>query len=567
MLLGNGYCVEEYMGEAMNKEYYEDVVMHCAELFAKASTVEAEENREAVKAAGQALRFCGLKMRRRNTEEKTLLQSICFLDSEDMDLNRAKEFCYEEGNGVIAVYTVYPLKEQDAWSEREQKWLAFFVMQLHEANERQNLQQDANYYRYHDPQTKHTNMAYFSECCDLYIKNNIIDQYTAMAVNLSDFTNLNLMIGSSNCDTVLIKFMDWLKEGLEDDEVVSRISGDQFALLIRRNHEEMILEKLRSSDISYGDNLNDVVAVSAEAGIYRLVEDVESHHNIIQAVSNALNIAKNSLQIQFAYYDPLASDVTEKKKFYEEEFEKALINEDIHVFFQPKVSLKDYDLIGAEALSRWFLNGEMLPPDSFIPILEETTRICELDFYVLEHVCKSIQEWIRHGVKPVKVSVNFSRRHLSNKNLVNDIVQILDKYEVPHQYIEIELTETTIDADFAALKKIVYSLREHGIESSVDDFGMGYSSLSLIRDVPFNVLKIDKSFLGDRDTGSDERQRAMMKHVISMANDLGMECIAEGVENMEHVQLLKENKCYMAQGFLFNKPIPQEEFEHILMHE
>ena len=550
--------------EKENFEDYEDAVMHCAELLMKASTVDAEENREAARIAGRELRFGGLEMRRLDSEEQRVIQSVCFLKTENEDRTRTKEFCYEEENGVTAVYTIYPLVEQDEWSGRALKWLSFFMMQLHEANERQNLVQDEKYYRYHDPQTKHTNMAYYFECCDFYIKNRIIDQYTAMSVNLCDFTNLNLMIGSSNCDTVLIRYMDWLKEGLGDDEVVSRISGDQFALLIRKEHEDMILEKLRSSMIPYGDRASDVATVSAEAGIYRLPADVESHHNVIQAVSNALNIAKNSLQLQFAYYDPMSADATARRKFYEEEFEKALDNEDIRVYFQPKVSLKDYELIGAEALSRWFINGEMLPPDSFIPILEETTRICELDFYVLDHVCKSIQNWIRHGVKPVKVSVNFSRRHLSNKNLVNHIVQVLDKYEVPHQYIEIELTETTIDADYEALKLIVSNLRECGIESSVDDFGMGYSSLSLIRDVPFKVLKIDKSFLGDKNVEPDERQRAMMKHVISMANDLGMECIAEGVENMEHVQLLKENKCYMAQGFLFNKPIPQEEFESIL---
>ena len=555
------------MGDSMEKENfedYEDAVMHCVELLMKASTVDAEENREAARIAGRELRFGGLEMRRLDPEEQRVIQSVCFLKTENEDRTRTKEFCYEEENGVTAVYTIYPLVEQDEWSGRALKWLSFFMMQLHEANERQNLVQDAKYYRHHDPQTKHTNMAYYFECCDFYIKNRIIDQYTAMSVNLCDFTNLNLMIGSSNCDTVLIRYMDWLKEGLGDDEVVSRISGDQFALLIRKEHEDMILEKLRSSKIPYGDRASDVATVSAEAGIYRLPADVESHHNVIQAVSNALNIAKNSLQLQFAYYDPMSADATARRKFYEEEFEKALDNKDIRVYFQPKVSLKDYELIGAEALSRWFINGEMLPPDSFIPILEETTRICELDFYVLDHVCKSIQNWIRHGVKPVKVSVNFSRRHLSNKNLVNHIVQVLDKYEVPHQYIEIELTETTIDADYEALKLVVSNLRECGIESSVDDFGMGYSSLSLIRDVPFKVLKIDKSFLGDKNVEPDERQRAMMKHVISMANDLGMECIAEGVENMEHVQLLKENKCYMAQGFLFNKPIPQEEFESIL---
>jgi EAL domain-containing protein (putative c-di-GMP-specific phosphodiesterase class I) len=291
---------------------------------------------------------------------------------------------------------------------------------------------------------------------------------------------------------------------------------------------------------------------------------VDSYHHIFQAISAALNVAKSSVQLQFSYYDPLSADAGERKKFYEEEFGKALQSGDIHVFYQPKVSLKDYDLIGAEALSRWIVNGKVVPPDSFIPILEETTRICELDFYVLEHVCRSIREWIDRGLTPVKVSVNFSRRHLSNPNLVADIVGMLDKYGVPHEYIEAELTETTVDADFVALKQIVYDLQEEGIQSSVDDFGMGYSSLSLIRDVPFKVLKIDKSFLGDKNKEPDERQRAMMKHVISMANDLGMECIAEGVESMEHVQLLKENKCYMAQGYLFNRPIPRDEFEGIL---
>lgn len=547
-------------------ESYEDAIIQCGQELMRSHAVDSKENKEAVRIAAEVFRFCKLEMKRMDQTGEIVLQSVCFLNSEQSDKANAKEFRYLEENGETVVYTVYPKPGQDEWSKRTLKWIGIFTMLMHGANVRQNLLEDAKYYRYHDPQTRHTNMAYYSERCDQYIRNKTISDYTAMAVNLSDFTNLNLMIGSRNCDIVLIRYMDRLKMGLADDEVVSRISGDQFALLIHQDHEKMILEKLRASEIRYGKGETEKVTVSAEAGIYRLTEDVESYHNIIQAISSALNQAKNSVQLQFAYYDRTSAEEIEKKKFYEDAFEKALLNEDIHVFFQPKVSLKDYALIGAEALSRWIVDGEVVPPDSFIPILEETARICELDFYVLEHVCKSIQSWIRHGVKPVKVSVNFSRRHLSNKHLVHDVVQMLDKYEVPHEYIELELTETTIDADFEALKRVVYGLRGCGIESSVDDFGMGYSSLSLIRDVPFKVLKIDKSFLGDKNAESEERQRSMMKHVISMANDLGMECIAEGVESMEHVQLLKENKCYMAQGFLFNRPIPQEEFEEILEH-
>lgn len=552
----------------MHTDIYEKSLLESVRMLAQAHSVEDGKNKEAVVHMQDALRFAALSVRRTQMPDERQQPAVWYVENEKADLSSPLVFSYQNDDARETVtYSIYPFAGEPAWDESDKERLDLFILMLNEENKRQRLVADAKYYRYHDPQTRHTNMAYFSECCERYIREHTIDQYTALAVNLTDFTNLNIKIGSSSCDTVLIRFMDWLETDLSQDEVVSRISGDQFALLVHKDHEELILDKLRSSLIRYGWKEADVVEVSAEAGIYRMSDAVENHHHIIQAISSALNVAKSSQQLQFAYYDTLSADASERKKFYEAEFEKALVNEDIHVYFQPKVSLKDYDLIGAEALSRWIMNGEIIPPDSFIPILEETTRICELDFYVLEHVCRSIHDWIAHGVQPVKVSVNFSRRHLSNKNLVADIVQMLDRYEVPHQYIEVELTETTIDADFAALKKIVYGLRDHGIESSVDDFGMGYSSLSLIRDVPFKVLKIDKSFLRDKNMESDERQRAMMKHVISMANDLGMECIAEGVESMEHVQLLKENKCYMAQGFLFNRPIPQEEFETILTRE
>lgn len=547
---------------------YEDIVIHCGELLDHARLLESHKNKEAANYAGELYGITRLEMTRIDTIHGMVLRVMDFVDEEDaqvIDLKRARRFIFDEDDGIMTNYAVYPRVGEPEWDELTLKRIRVFLMQLHQANERQSLVGDSNYYRYHDSMTKHTNMAFFSDKCEEYINSGTIGNYTALSVNISDFTNLNLQIGSTNCDVILVRYLDHLKDGLEDDEVVSRNSGDEFALLIHNDHEQMILEKLKNSEIRYGEGDFDTVEVSAEAGIYHLNEHVESHHYIIQAISSALNMAKSSVQMQFAYYDQIAKEQQEQRKYYESRFEDALKNEEIHVYFQPKVSLKDYDLIGAEALSRWIVDGQIVPPDMFIPILEETSRICELDFYVLEHVCKSISSWLDHGVQPVKVSVNFSRRHLSNVNLVKDIVAMLDNYAVPHEYLEVELTETTIDADYAALKEIVYDLREHGIESSVDDFGMGYSSLSLIRDVPFKVLKIDKSFLGDKNTQT-ARQRAMMKHVISMANDLGMECIAEGVESMEHVQLLKENKCYMAQGFLFNKPIPREEFEEILGH-
>ena len=246
------------------------------------------------------------------------------------------------------------------------------------------------------------------------------------------------------------------------------------------------------------------------------------------------------------------------------EFPEALKNEEFQVFYQPKVSLKNYRLNGAEALCRWKHNGEMIPPFKFIPVLEQGQDICALDFYMLEHVCMDIERWIKEGKRAVRVSVNLSRRHFVNKNLLNDIFDIINKYEFSNKYIEIELTETSTDVDFKELRRVVTGLTEQGIHTSIDDFGMGYSSLNLLRELPWNTLKIDKSLLpvnGERDSNL----AVIMQYVIAMAQTLGIECIAEGVETIEQINILKNKNCFLAQGFYFDKPLEKQEFEERLI--
>ena len=148
-----------------------------------------------------------------------------------------------------------------------------------------------------------------------------------------------------------------------------------------------------------------------------------------------------------------------------------------------------------EALCRWIKDKTIIPPNDFIPILEINTDICQLDFYMLDHVCKDIRRWLDEGKEVVRVSVNFSRKHLIDVNVLEKIIATIDKNNVPHEYIEIELTETTTDVLFSDLRRVVCGLQEQGIWTAVDDFGVGYSSLNLIRDLPWNVLKIDKSFV------------------------------------------------------------------------
>lgn len=250
----------------------------------------------------------------------------------------------------------------------------------------------------------------------------------------------------------------------------------------------------------------------------------------------------------------------EQKKLLESLFFDAVDKEEFLVYYQPKVNLTNYTISGAEALCRWRHNGELVPPIRFIPILEQSHNICVLDFYMLEHVCRDMRSWIDEGLPLVKISVNLSRMHLGDDKLAERITAIIDKYDIPHKYIEIELTETTTDVDFRELKKVVSALHNAEISTSVDDFGVGYSSLNLIRDLPWNVLKIDKSFLPEDSDDNKKAKRVMLKYVISMAQELGLECIVEGVESPAQVELLKNCSCFRAQGFLFDKPLPVEVF-------
>ncbi len=268
-------------------------------------------------------------------------------------------------------------------------------------------------------------------------------------------------------------------------------------------------------------------------------------------------------QFSYVFWDEDMLQRQEETRQIEKQFLRAITNEEFLVYYQPKVGLKDYSIVGAEALCRWNNGGTIVPPIRFIPILEQSHAICDLDFYMLEHVCMDIRRWLKEGKEVVKTSVNFSRRHMGSNNLVEHILQVIDKYEVPHEYIEIELTETTTDVEFRDLRSVVSGLQVHGVSTAVDDFGVGYSSINLIRELPWDVLKIDKSFLPKEDDPSEKL--LLFKYLIAMAQNLGLECIVEGVETLEQVKILKENHCYLAQGFYFDRPLPREEFETRLL--
>ena len=181
---------------------------------------------------------------------------------------------------------------------------------------------------------------------------------------------------------------------------------------------------------------------------------------------------------------------------------------------------------------------------------------------MLDHICRDIRRWLDEGRKVVRISVNLSRKHMMNNNLLEDVKIIIDKYKIPHHYLEFECTETTTDVESGVLQQIVKGMREMGFSTAVDDYGVGYSSLNLLQSIPWNVVKIDRSILPlNADDPNSRQPIVVLKHVVAMLKEIGLECVVEGVETQYQVDLLREMDCDVAQGFFFDRPLLVEDFE------
>ena len=388
------------------------------------------------------------------------------------------------------------------------------------------------------------------------------DGKAAINYNLRHFALINEEYGRKGGDTALLNHFKYIENLIGDGGIISRLGGDAFVCICDQTDLPDLLDYLNES-IVVVDEKGSTARISCYAGVFLIPDGykVTVPNDIMGKIMHAYQIAKSGTQGNIVFFSDILMTDRERTRRIQNMFPIALSNNEFHVFYQPKVNIVTGEICGAEALCRWFHDGGIIPPIEFIPILEETNEICKLDFYMLDKVCSHIRKWLDTGKQVVRVSVNLSRRHMSNPDLLDTIIKIIDRYNVPHEFIEIELTETTTDVEFRDLRRVVDGLHQQNIYTSVDDFGMGYSSLNLIRVVPWNVLKVDKIFLPLDGESKTSTRSVMFKHVMAMAKEIGMECIVEGVETPAQLELLRQNDCELAQGYLFDKPLPLEEFE------
>lgn len=465
----------------------------------------------------------------------------------------------------IVVYDIYQKVDEPDWSKQERDKLQVLAKILYVYNGRSRIMKMAEYLLFYDRDLKIYNLTYFKKHTDEMISRDRIGEFTACYFDLNHFSNVNQQVGKERGNQIMFSFVRKLYELFTntEEEMVCRVGGDIFITIFYNEHTDAVQKFLEGTEITIDAAIRTSVLITASAGFYTIPETCRSSSDIVDRVSMANNMAKNLVTESAVFYNEELLQHINDITVVQNLFPEALKKEEFLVYYQPKVYLKNYELIGAEALCRWQHEGKIIPPGRFIPILEQSKAICALDFYMLDHVCRDIRKWLDEGRKVVKVSVNLSRCHFGNTNLLNDILNIINGHNVPHQYIEIELTETTTDVSFKDLKDIVFGLQAHGISTAVDDFGTGYSSLNLVRELPWNMIKIDKSFL-EINENAPEQNRVMLKHIIAMSQEMGITSIVEGVETIEHVKMLKENNCFLAQGFCFDKPLPKNIFENRL---
>ncbi|MCM1497710.1 MAG: GGDEF domain-containing phosphodiesterase [Clostridium sp.] len=470
------------------------------------------------------------------------------------------------GGGNVVRYDVYGQDGTGAWTQWQETEITALIDTIFSYHGKIRTGRIAERLTFWDMDFSLPNLRYYMRTIAEKIAKKQLIGYVACVYNLKRFSVVNELVGRDTGTQIMIRYAKGLEAMYDEDELLCHLGGDNFLTLFRADKLEMVQNYFRGVPVVYDELSGESVSVSATAGFY-VISDLTGIHgpdDVMEGAYVSSNMARKSDKTDIVFWNEQIREKQFQKKKIEDMFPGALQNEEFKVYYQPKFSLEDeYRLVGAEALCRWVHDGKMIYPDQFIPILEQSINICKLDFYMLDHVCRDIKRWLDTGEKVVKVSVNLSRKHLTDQNLLIHILEIIDSNEVPHEYIEIELTETTTDVDFKDLKRVASGLHECGISTSVDDFGMGYSSLNLIRDVSWDVLKVDKSFLPETEDSNDDNTKKgiMLKYVIKMAQELGLQCIVEGVETEEHIQLLKKNNCYLAQGYYFDKPLPVEIFE------
>lgn len=425
-----------------------------------------------------------------------------------------------------------------------------------------------------DPVTDGYSQIRFETEAQAWIQAAPAGKYTFVSLNVANFKLINDTFSVDDGNRILYHIHHEIRDFLKEDALLCRSFSDNFDLLLKTDTKDRLLSDM--SQIvrrinAFNHDSSQKYYLYLTVGIYQIDDPNLSIVHIRDRANVARKSNKRALDNDFlvcTFYSDWQRQRQLRNKDLENKMNDALKKGEFVVFFQPKVRLSDQKIAGAEALVRWRdPEWGLIPPSEFIPFFEQNHFIVQLDLYVFEQVCIYLRSWIDAGMEPVPISVNLSRVHLKDKDFLLKFSALQQKYKIPPKLLEMELTETALSENLDLVIKAVNEIHQLGFCCSIDDFGSGYSSLNLIKNINADTLKLDKAFFGSP-KADDSRERAIIVAVIEMAKKLNMTTLAEGVETLEQLDFLKEIRCDMVQGFVISKPIEANRFEQLLFeHE
>jgi diguanylate cyclase (GGDEF)-like protein/PAS domain S-box-containing protein len=469
------------------------------------------------------------------------------------------ELKYKNKNGelVVCLFDAQPIYENE-------RVIGAFG-QFRDITDRYLIEEKYNYLAYHDDLTDLPNRRYFHRVLESFIKSNKNKKQTfaVLYLDLDRFKIINDTFGHSKGDLLLKEVAKRLSLCLDENTHLARMGGDEFIFIFNNFKSQQEITKLADKVLEKFTKPFHIKSIeihtSVSIGIAIYPDYPLKPEDFMVYADNAMYQAKEQGKNGYVIYtEELIQHLTEKITL-ESDLRRALDEEEFVLHYQPQICNETGHIVGVEALIRWnHPTLGMIYPDKFIQLAEETGLISEIGEWVIEHACLQNKKWQDAGLKPIKISVNLSTQQFLKQNLVNFIKLVLDKTMLDPRYLVLEITES-MAMDFDYSLDVLQQLKDIGIGISIDDFGTGYSSLSYLKLFPLDYLKIDKSFV--RDIYDDENDANIVKAIITLAHNLNLKVIAEGVETNEQLQFLKKYGCNHIQGYIYSKPLTSSNLE------
>lgn len=446
--------------------------------------------------------------------------------------------------------------------------VGYFVMHIRRFFELKNKNEHLEDLAKRDKLTGAYSLSSFKSEADIIISNNPNTKFAVLYLDIENFKYINDIMGYSFGDDILKKYAALMMKSLGKNELFGRNVADRFMVLKTYQNKEELLRAQKEADRVFlksvmGSEGKQIITVACGICCIEDVLEKLDTEGLLDRANYAQKTVKNDPGLHYAFYNEDIRNTMRKETEIRNRIGEALANQEFLVYYQPKVGLMSGRIEGAEALVRWQTPDRgLIPPDLFIPVLEKNHSISQLDQYVFEQVCIWMTNRMRTGKRIISVSVNVSKIQFYNPNFAEIYAGIKNKYQIPDQMIEIEFTETAAFDNQSYIIEIVNELHKNGFRCSLDDFGKGYSSLGMLKELPIDTLKLDAMFF--RECLDMDKENTIIRNIVSMINELNITSVAEGIESQEQVEFLRSIGCGMVQGYVFYKPMPEEKLDDIL---